>query len=111
MGGHVISFAEYEHGTWEERRAEAVERVQASWERYAPLAPGQVRAVWSQTPEDLERETGNIYGNPFHIDQTFHQMFGLGRHPRSLSIDARWKACTSRGQARTRRWRHRTARP
>lgn len=85
-GGHVISFAEYvpyalAKGTWEERRAEAVERVVSSWERHAPLAAGQVKAVWSQTPEDLERETGNANGNPFHIDQTFHQMFGLRPAP------------------------------
>ena len=84
--GHVVSFAEYvpyalAQGTWEERRSEAVDRVVASWERHAPLGAGQVRAVWSQTPEDLERETGNIHGHPFHIDQTFHQMFGLRPAP------------------------------
>jgi beta-carotene ketolase (CrtO type) len=85
-GGHVVSFAEYvpyrlRDGSWESRREEAAERVIDSWSRIAPDTRRQLEAVWIQTPEDLERETGNINGNPFHIDQTFHQMFGMRPTP------------------------------
>ncbi len=88
-GAHVVSFAEYvpyrlREGSWESRREEAANRVIDCWSRIAPDTRRQIKAVWIQTPEDLERETGNINGNPFHIDQTFHQMFGM-RPTRQLS--------------------------
>jgi phytoene dehydrogenase-like protein len=81
-GRHLISFAEYapfrlSKGTWTERKDEAAERVIRSWSRYSGRTRDLIQGVWVQTPEDIHRETGNINSNAFHIDQTFHQMFGM----------------------------------
>jgi beta-carotene ketolase (CrtO type) len=79
---HVISFAEYvpftlKEGSWSERKAEAAERVIATWCEVAGDTQKHIRGVWVQSPEDIAGETGNIHGNPFHVDELFHQMFGM----------------------------------
>lgn len=81
-GHHLISFAEYvpyrlKRGSWEERKNEAAEHVIHSWCKYAPGTRDLITGVWVQTPDDLHHETGNLNSNAFHIDQTFHQMFGM----------------------------------
>ena len=85
-GWHVVSFAEYApydlaQGTWEEVREQTAERIIEEWERYCPGTRARIRARWTQTPTDLHRETGNLMGNPFHIDQSAYQSFGMRPAP------------------------------
>jgi beta-carotene ketolase (CrtO type) len=81
-GHHVISFLNYvpfrlARGTWTERSQESVDAVLRTWGSYSSITASLIDAMWVQTPDDLHAETGNIHSNAFHIDQAFHQMFGM----------------------------------
>jgi phytoene dehydrogenase-like protein len=82
-GTHVMTcFVQYvpfrlREGTWDGRREELGDHVEAVISRYAPNVPGSVIARKVITPLDLERTYGLTEGNIFHGDLRLEQLFSM----------------------------------
>jgi phytoene dehydrogenase-like protein len=82
-GTHVMTcFVQYvpyrlAHGTWDERREELGDAVEAVIARFAPNVPDAVIARRVITPLDLDRTYGLTEGNIFHGDLRLEQLFSM----------------------------------
>ncbi len=65
------------HGTWDDRKEDAGDRIVDALARFAPNLPRAIEAREVITPLDMEREWGLLHGCIYQTDMTPDQLFSL----------------------------------